>query len=61
MAKYKVVGSRVVAGVAPGGVVELEGELVPHLVAVGHVEPVVVKQPPKSPQKSETTEPKDGE
>jgi hypothetical protein len=57
MAKYKVVGPHAVAGVAPGGVVELEGELIPHLVEVGHVAPVATK----SPQKSDQTEPKDGE
>jgi len=57
VAKYKVVGPCVVAGVAPGGIVELEGELIPHLIEVGHVAPIATK----SPRKSDTTESKDGE
>lgn len=58
MAKYKVIGPRAVAGVQPGGIVELEGELVPHLVDVGHLEVVATKSPQK---KSEPAETKDGE
>jgi hypothetical protein len=59
MAKYTVTGTRSVAGVAPGGVVELDGELVDHLVEVGHLAPVVAT---KSPQKSDSKpSTKDGE
>lgn len=41
MAKYKVVGNHKVAGVAPGGWVELpEGPQTAALVRAGHVKPV---------------------
>lgn len=50
MAKYKVIGDRVVGGVAPGGTVELDlpDENIAALVASGNVEPVKAPSKPAS-------------
>lgn len=46
MAKFKVVGPRAVAGVEPGGIVDLaddSGVNVAALIEAGHIEPLVEK------------------
>jgi len=59
MAKFKVVGSHKVAGVAPGGVVDgddLDGVNVAHLMSSGHLAPVkAVKPAPAKAVEADTT------
>ena len=58
MAKFTVTGSRKVAGVMPGGIVDganLDGVDVAHLVSSGHLAPVkAVKSAPTKAVEAET-------
>lgn len=65
MSKHKVIGPRRVAGVNPGGTVDL-GHLNPAqvaaLVKAGHVEAVPEPKRPRKPKDAEATaEPDDGD
>jgi hypothetical protein len=48
MAKYKIVGPRSVAGIAPGGVVEFDVEEAAWLVEAGHLAPFATKTKAKA-------------
>lgn len=47
MPSYKVVGSRAVAGVEPGGQVELPDEEAAWLIEVGHLEVIAARKTQK--------------
>jgi len=51
MGVYRVAGEHIVAGVEPGGTVELDPDVynIPALVAAGHLEPVPDDPEPEAP------------
>jgi hypothetical protein len=51
--QYKVIGTRAVAGVAPGGVVELAPEDAAYLVEIGHLEVFATRKSKTTPETSE--------